>query len=61
MVCGPLYLGHANELGQTFIHGINRQTGWLEPIAFLESRNIGLMRNAPHQKPIGRLLIFEQW
>ena len=56
----PLNLRHADELRQTLVHRIHRETRRLEFVAVLERRNLRLMRNAAQQKAIRLRMLGEQ-
>src|SRR5207244_1660943 len=55
-----LELRHADELRQTFVHRIDRDARGLQPVAFLERRNLRLVRDAAEQKAVGRLLLRDE-
>ena len=54
-------LRHADQLRQSLVHRIHRNTGRFQAVTLLKQLNIRLMRNTPHEETVGRLLVFEEW
>jgi hypothetical protein len=57
---GAFELGHANELGEAFVHRVNRNAGGAEFVTIFEKRDVRLMRNAAHEETVGGLLAFQE-
>ena len=45
--------GHADELRQALVHGIDGEAGGFEPVALLEKGNGGLMGDAAQEESVG--------
>ena len=53
-------LGHADELGEAFVHRVNRNAGRLQAVPVLERRDVRLVGDAAEEKAVGRPAVFQQ-
>lgn len=52
--------GHADELGETFVHRINRDAGRFQAVPVLETRNVRLVGDAAEEEAVGGPAILQE-